>query len=101
MRDKGGNQPAQSWYPTGVMVITTLQKYNIQVFSNKIKHFPAVQKHWGYLSNVTNPTRKFSSCKYYCMHEIFIKPTAARMIIKIKPAHATEPYGIHEPSKQL
>jgi len=96
MRDKGGNQPAQSRYPTGVMVITTLQKYNIQVFSNKMEHFPAVQKHQEYLSNATNPARKFSSSKYYCMHDILLF-----MIIKIKPEHANEPYGIHKPSKHL
>jgi len=100
MRDKGGNQPAQSRYPTGVMVITTLQKYNIQVFSNKMEHFPVVQKHWEYLPNATNPARKFSSCKYYCMHEIFIKPTAARMITKIKPKHTNEPQGVHKPNNR-
>jgi hypothetical protein len=66
-----------------------------------MEHFPVVQQHREYLSNAINPARKFSSCKYYCMHEIFIKPTAARMIIKTKPEHANEPYGIHKPNKQL
>jgi peptide methionine sulfoxide reductase MsrA len=65
MRDKGDYQPAQSRYPTGVMVITSLQKYNIQVFSNKMEHFPAEKEHQEYLSkNATYPARKFSSCKY-------------------------------------
>jgi hypothetical protein len=35
------------------------------------------------------------------MHEIFIKPNEARMIITIKSEHANEPDGIHKPNKQL